>query len=65
MVVRSNITEPLVERDPATGELEPLLSTGWRQTSPTTWTFDIRSGVTFHDGRPFTAEDAAFTIDRP
>lgn len=64
MVVRSNITEPLIERDPATGELEPLLSTGWRQTSPTTWTFDIRSGVTFQNGQPFTAEDAAFTIDR-
>jgi peptide/nickel transport system substrate-binding protein len=64
MVVRSNITEPLVERDPATGDLKPLLSTGWRQTSPTDWTFDIRSGVTFQNGQPFTAEDAAFTIDR-
>src|SRR5687768_1464791 len=64
MVVRSNITEPLVERDPATGALKPLLSTGWRQTSPTDWTFDIRSGVTFQNGQPFTAEDAAFTIDR-
>jgi peptide/nickel transport system substrate-binding protein len=64
MVVRSNITEPLIERDPATGDLEPLLSTGWRQTSPTTWTFDIRSGVTFQNGQPFTAADAAFAIDR-
>ena len=41
-----------------------MLSTGWRQTSPTTWTFDIRTGVTFQNGQPFTAEDAAFTIDR-
>jgi peptide/nickel transport system substrate-binding protein len=64
MVVRSNITEPLIERDPTTGELRPLLSTGWRQNSPTSWTFDIRSGVTFQNGLPFTAEDAAFTIDR-
>lgn len=64
MVVRSNITEPLIERDPATGDLHPLLSTGWRQTSPTTWTFDIRSGVEFQNGEPFTAQDAAFTIDR-
>ncbi|MBK1783266.1 ABC transporter substrate-binding protein [Prauserella cavernicola] len=64
VVVRSNISEPLVERDPSTGDLDPLLSTGWRQTSPTTWTFDIRTGVTFHDGAPFTAEDAAFSIDR-
>ena len=26
VVVRSNITEPLVERDPASGELQPLLA---------------------------------------
>lgn len=64
IVVRSNITEPLVERDPDTGDLLPLLSTAWRQTSPTEWTFDIREGVTFSDGAPFTAEDAAFSIDR-
>jgi peptide/nickel transport system substrate-binding protein len=64
IVVRSNITEPLIEREPDTGALQPLLSTGWRQTSPTEWTFDIRKGVTFSDGSPFTATDAAFAIDR-
>jgi peptide/nickel transport system substrate-binding protein len=64
IVVRSNITEPLIEREPDTGDLQPLLSTGWRQTSPTEWTFDIRKGVTFSDGSPFTAADAAFAIDR-
>ncbi|CAN5188062.1 ABC transporter substrate-binding protein [soil metagenome] len=64
IVVRSNITEPLIERDPDTGDLLPLLSTAWEQTSPTEWTFDIREGVTFSDGAPFTAEDAAFSIDR-
>ena len=64
IVVRSNITEPLIERDPNSGDLQPLLSTGWRQTSPTEWTFDIRDGVTFSNGAPFTAADAAFSIDR-
>lgn len=64
VVVRSNVTEPLVERDPTSGKLEPLLATGWRQTKPTTWTFGIRSGVTFQNGRPFTAQDAAFSIER-
>ncbi len=64
VVVRSNITEPLVERDPVSGELHPLLATGWKQTGPRTWTFDTRSGVTFQNGEPFTAEDAAFSIDR-
>lgn len=64
VVVRSNITEPLVERDPDSGELDPLLATGWAQTSPTTWTFTIRSGVTFSDGTPFDAAAAAFSLDR-
>ncbi len=64
IVVRSNITEPLIERDPDTGDLQPLLSTAWRQTAPDQWTFDIRRGVTFSDGAPFTAKDAAFSIDR-
>ena len=64
IVVRSNITEPLVERDPNTGDLQPLLATAWRQTSPTQWTFDIRDGITFSNGAPFTAKDAAFSIDR-
>lgn len=64
VVVRSNITEPLVERDPDTGDLEPLLATEWQQSSPTQWTFTLRPGVTFSDGAPFTSEDAAFSIDR-
>lgn len=64
IVVRSNITEPLLERDSNTGDLQPLLSTGWEQTSPTEWTFTLRDGVTFSDGAPFTSEDAAFSIDR-
>lgn len=64
VVVRSNITEPLVERDPTTGELGPLLATEWEQTSDTTWTFTLRDDVTFSDGSPFDAEAAKFSIDR-
>ena len=64
IVVRSNITEPLVERDATTGDLHPLLATDWEQTSPDQWTFHLRDGVTFSDGTPFTSADAAFSIDR-
>jgi peptide/nickel transport system substrate-binding protein len=64
VVVRSNVTQPLVERNPTTGDLEPLLATEWEATSDTEWTFKLRDDVTFHDGTPFTAEAAAFTIDR-
>ncbi|WP_405374249.1 MULTISPECIES: ABC transporter substrate-binding protein [unclassified Microbacterium] len=64
VVVRSNITEPLVERDPTTGELDPLLATEWEQTADNEWTFTLREGVTFQDGSPFNAEAAAFSIER-
>jgi peptide/nickel transport system substrate-binding protein len=64
VVVRSNVTEPLVERNPQTGELEPLLATEWKATSDTEWTFKLREGVKFQDGTPFNAAAAAFTIDR-
>jgi len=64
IVTRSNITEPLVERNPTSGELEPLLATEWEATGETEWTFTLREGVTFSDGSPFTADSAAFAIDR-
>ena len=63
-VVRSNITEPLIERNPDTGDLEPKLADSWEQTSPNTWTFRIHQGVRFSDGTPFDAEAAAFSINR-
>jgi peptide/nickel transport system substrate-binding protein len=63
-VVRSNITEPLVERNPDSGDLEPALADSWEQTSPNTWTFRLHPGVTFSDGSTFDAEDAGFSIDR-
>ena len=64
VVVRSNVTEPLIERNPKTGELEPKLATEWKATSDTEWTLKLREGVKFQDGTPFNAEAAAFTIDR-
>ncbi|MFC7402383.1 ABC transporter substrate-binding protein [Citricoccus sp. GCM10030269] len=64
MLVRSNITEPLVERNPDSGELEPLLATDWETTNDQDWTFTLREGVTFHDGTEFNAQTAADAIDR-
>jgi peptide/nickel transport system substrate-binding protein len=55
--------EPLARRD-RTMKLEPGLATEWRQTDPTTWRFNLRRGVKFHDGSPFTADDVVFSFDR-
>jgi peptide/nickel transport system substrate-binding protein len=58
-----NVYEPLVERDKKMG-LAPALATKWSQKSPTVWHFDLRQGVKFHDGTPFTADDVVFTFKR-
>ena len=58
-----NIYEPLVRRSQKL-ELEPALAVKWGQTAPTTWFFDLRQGVKFHDGTPFTAEDVVFSLNR-
>lgn len=58
-----SIYEPLVGRGKDMS-LTPALATQWKQTSPTVWRFDLRKGVTFHDGTPFTADDVVFSFKR-
>ncbi|HXS30528.1 MAG TPA: hypothetical protein VN755_06810, partial [Steroidobacteraceae bacterium] len=44
-----NIYEALVARGKDM-KLVPSLATQWKQTAPTVWRFELRRGVTFHDG---------------
>lgn len=47
----------------ASGEYAPWLASGFeRSPDGTTYTFTLRDGITWHDGRPLTAEDVAFTF---
>ncbi len=45
-------------------EMVPMLATSWKQASPTVWRFELRKGVHFYDGTPFTADDVLFTLGR-
>ncbi|WP_371156181.1 ABC transporter substrate-binding protein [Jannaschia sp. 2305UL9-9] len=59
------IYEPLIIRDTA-GAFQPALATDWapKEDDPNVWVFNLREGVTFHDGSAFTAEDVVFSFER-
>ena len=40
------------------------LATSWSTEDGSAWTFNLRAGVTWHDGTPFTSADVAATVDR-
>ncbi len=63
LTVLNNIYEPLVTRG-RDYKLTPALATDWKQTEPTVWRFNLRKGVKFHDGTPFTADDVIFNYER-
>jgi peptide/nickel transport system substrate-binding protein len=46
-----NVYEGLVTRGKKL-EVQPGLATKWTQVNPTTWRFELRRNVKFHDGSP-------------
>ncbi|MCB1919078.1 MAG: ABC transporter substrate-binding protein [Candidatus Competibacteraceae bacterium] len=59
-----NVFEGLTVID-GQGRLQPRLATGWTLSDDgLRYAFTLRKGVRFHDGRPFDAQTAAFSINR-
>ncbi len=54
--MKNNFYEGLIHRSYDLS-LHPALATDWKQTDPLTWRFNLRKGVKFHNGNPFTADD--------
>jgi peptide/nickel transport system substrate-binding protein len=63
--VIDQIYETLVGLEPGTTEIVPELAESWEASADgLTWTFNLKDGVTFHDGEPFNAEAVCFNFDR-
>lgn len=58
-----HVFETLTDLDPTLRPV-PGLAASWTAPDERTWVLTLREGVRFHDGSPFTSEDAAFSIRR-
>src|SRR5690606_34576720 len=52
------LTQPAEDLD-----VDPGLAESWEETSPTSWRFTLRDGVTFSNGRELTSADVVGTWD--
>lgn len=60
-----NVYDGLVRYKDGTLEVEPALATDWTISEDgTEYTFNLREGVTFHDGSAFNAESVVFNFER-
>jgi peptide/nickel transport system substrate-binding protein len=47
------------------GQMSPGLATKWSESADgLSYDFEVRQGVKFHNGDPFTAEDVKFSFER-
>src|SRR5205809_180800 len=61
--VHRHMFDPLVDVT-NDSKFVPALAESWGAVTDTTWRFTLRKGVTFHDGTPFNADSALFTLRR-
>ncbi len=61
--VIQNIYDPLITRSAEDMSYESSLAKDWRNIDDTTWEFELRDDVEFHNGAHLTAEHFKFTIE--
>jgi len=61
-LINGSIRNCLIELS-ASGELVPELAESWESTDAKTWSFKIRSGVEFHNGKTLTPADVVYSLN--
>src|SRR5689334_16502453 len=60
--IHAAIYDSLVYYNSQTFKPEAQLATSWKELTPTQVRFNLRTGVKFSDGTPFTADDVVFSL---
>ncbi|MEU9322031.1 ABC transporter substrate-binding protein [Streptomyces sp. NPDC048295] len=62
-MILSNVCESLMRWTPGLA-VEPGLAKKASNPDPTTWVYDLRPGVRFHNGKEMTADDVVYSLGR-
>lgn len=61
--IQRHVYEQLISLD-ANLKIKPDLAESWRLLDDNTWEFKLRKGVKFHNGEPFNAAAAKYSLER-
>jgi peptide/nickel transport system substrate-binding protein len=63
VILGRHIFDRLLYRDPESGEYKPALAKSYKWIDAVTMEFELRRGITFHNGEQFDADDVVFTLN--
>lgn len=63
-ILARHLYDSLLYKEPFSGEIKPALAKSYQFIDDTTMEFELREGVTFHNGEPFDADDVVYTLNK-
>jgi peptide/nickel transport system substrate-binding protein len=63
VIIAQQVWDTLIYRDPKTGDYRGQLATAWKWLDDKTLELDLRTGVKFHNGAEFSADDVVYTLN--
>ncbi|HEX9093478.1 MAG TPA: ABC transporter substrate-binding protein [Coriobacteriia bacterium] len=63
-IVIASVFDSLVDFDPLTSKIKPAVAEKWSSPDGVVWTFNLRKGTKFHNGREVKAADFKYAWER-